>query len=139
MFAAKPGRRNLAGLVALAVEKEAAVEHGEDDMLLSFGEAAQALELGEHHVTIPDHASLRIDILATILADVAEHVKLTRAAHSRPSSSSAEPPRTADRISPRYASRVSGDTDVRVSRSQGAPLGLDTKSMMEPPIASPPN
>ena len=33
---------------------------------------------GEHHVTIPDHASLRIGTLAGILADVAEHVKITR-------------------------------------------------------------
>ena len=33
---------------------------------------------GEHHVTIPDHASLRIGTLAGILADVAEHLKITR-------------------------------------------------------------
>lgn len=33
---------------------------------------------GEHHLTIPDHASLRIGTLASILADVAEHVKITR-------------------------------------------------------------
>ena len=88
---------------------------------------------GEH--LVPDHATLRIGTLAGILADVAEHVKLTRAAHSRPSSSSAEPPRTADRIFARYASRVSSDPDGRVSRSQSAPLGLDAKSMMETPTA----
>ncbi|HZH81450.1 MAG TPA: type II toxin-antitoxin system HicA family toxin [Gemmatimonadales bacterium] len=33
---------------------------------------------GEHHLTIPDHASLRIGTLAAILADVAEHLKITR-------------------------------------------------------------
>ena len=33
---------------------------------------------GEHHLTIPDHASLRIGTLAAILADVAEHLQITR-------------------------------------------------------------
>lgn len=36
---------DLAGLVALSVVEEHAVEHGEDDVLLGFGEAAEALEL----------------------------------------------------------------------------------------------
>ena len=35
---------------------------------------------GEHHVTIPDHTSLRIGTLAGILADVAEHLKIERGA-----------------------------------------------------------
>lgn len=35
---------------------------------------------GEHHVTIPDHASLRIGTLAGILADVATHFKIDRSA-----------------------------------------------------------
>jgi hypothetical protein len=33
---------------------------------------------GEHHVTIPNHDPLRIGTLAGILADVAEHFKITR-------------------------------------------------------------
>ncbi len=33
---------------------------------------------GEHHVTVPNHASLRAGTLNGILKDVAEHVKLTR-------------------------------------------------------------
>lgn len=33
---------------------------------------------GEHHVTIPDHAPLRIGTLAGILADVAAHLGTTR-------------------------------------------------------------
>lgn len=33
---------------------------------------------GEHHVTIPDHASLRVGTLAGILADVAEHLRIAR-------------------------------------------------------------
>ena len=33
---------------------------------------------GEHHVTIPDHANLRIGTLAGILADVADHFKIDR-------------------------------------------------------------
>ncbi|HEX3867687.1 MAG TPA: type II toxin-antitoxin system HicA family toxin, partial [Gemmatimonadaceae bacterium] len=35
---------------------------------------------GEHHITIPDHASLRIGTLAGILADVADHFKIERSA-----------------------------------------------------------
>ena len=35
---------------------------------------------GEHHVTIPDHASLRIGTLSAILADVADHLRIERAA-----------------------------------------------------------
>jgi hypothetical protein len=33
---------------------------------------------GEHHVTVPDHASLRVGMLAGILADVATHLKIER-------------------------------------------------------------
>jgi predicted RNA binding protein YcfA (HicA-like mRNA interferase family) len=33
---------------------------------------------GEHHVTIPNHASLRVGTVAGILADVAAHFHLTR-------------------------------------------------------------
>lgn len=33
---------------------------------------------GEHHVTIPDHANLRIGTLAGVLADVAAHLKVER-------------------------------------------------------------
>jgi len=33
---------------------------------------------GEHHVTIPDHDVIRVGTLAGILADVAQHHKLTR-------------------------------------------------------------
>jgi predicted RNA binding protein YcfA (HicA-like mRNA interferase family) len=33
---------------------------------------------GEHHVTIPDHAALRVGTLAAILADVAEHLEMDR-------------------------------------------------------------
>lgn len=36
------------------------------------------LERGEHHITIPQHNSLRVGTLATILADVAEHFELSR-------------------------------------------------------------
>ena len=35
---------------------------------------------GEHHVTIPDHASLRIGTLASIVADVAGHFSIERTA-----------------------------------------------------------
>jgi predicted RNA binding protein YcfA (HicA-like mRNA interferase family) len=35
---------------------------------------------GEHHVTIPDHASLRLGTLSGILADVAVHFKIERSA-----------------------------------------------------------
>ena len=34
----------------------------------------------EHHVTIPDHASLRVGTLASILANVAAHLGIERAA-----------------------------------------------------------
>ena len=37
-------------------------------------------EHGEHHVTIPDHKTLRVGTLAGILADVAAHFETTRAA-----------------------------------------------------------
>lgn len=33
---------------------------------------------GEHHVTIPDHKQLRIGTLASVLDDVAEHLKIER-------------------------------------------------------------
>jgi predicted RNA binding protein YcfA (HicA-like mRNA interferase family) len=36
------------------------------------------LEDGEHHVTIPRHDPLRVGTLAGILADVAEHFRMTR-------------------------------------------------------------
>ena len=35
---------------------------------------------GEHHVTIPDHAILRIGTLAGILGEVAAHLRIERAA-----------------------------------------------------------
>ncbi len=35
-------------------------------------------EQGEHHLTIPQHHPLRVGTLAAILADVAEHFKLSR-------------------------------------------------------------
>jgi len=35
---------------------------------------------GEHHVTIPDHASIRVGTLAGIVADVATHLKIERTA-----------------------------------------------------------
>lgn len=35
---------------------------------------------GEHHVTIPDHASLRVGTLAGILGGVAGHLKIERSA-----------------------------------------------------------
>jgi predicted RNA binding protein YcfA (HicA-like mRNA interferase family) len=35
-------------------------------------------ERGEHHVTIPRHATLRVGTLAGLLADVAQHFGLTR-------------------------------------------------------------
>jgi predicted RNA binding protein YcfA (HicA-like mRNA interferase family) len=34
---------------------------------------------GEHHVTIPDHASLRVGTLSAVLAEVAEHFGADRA------------------------------------------------------------
>jgi predicted RNA binding protein YcfA (HicA-like mRNA interferase family) len=36
------------------------------------------LEHGEHHVTIPRHAALRVGTLAGLLGDVAQHLALTR-------------------------------------------------------------
>lgn len=33
---------------------------------------------GEHHITIPDHASLRVGTLAAILAEVGDHLRLDR-------------------------------------------------------------
>ena len=38
------------------------------------------LERGEHHVTIPRHAALRVGTLAGVLGDIAEHFGLTREA-----------------------------------------------------------
>lgn len=35
---------------------------------------------GEHHVTIPDHPSLRVGTLAGIIGDVAAHLDVDRAA-----------------------------------------------------------
>lgn len=35
-------------------------------------------ERGEHHVTIPAHAALRVGTLAGILGDVAAHFEMTR-------------------------------------------------------------
>lgn len=35
---------------------------------------------GEHHLTIPDHASLRVGTLAAILTEVANHFQIERAA-----------------------------------------------------------
>ena len=35
---------------------------------------------GEHHVTIPDHATLRLGTLSSILADVSGHLKIERSA-----------------------------------------------------------
>jgi hypothetical protein len=34
--------------------------------------------MGEHHVTIPMHAQLRVGTLAAILGDVAEHLGISR-------------------------------------------------------------
>jgi predicted RNA binding protein YcfA (HicA-like mRNA interferase family) len=35
---------------------------------------------GEHHLTIPDHASLRVGTLAAILTEVANHFQVERSA-----------------------------------------------------------
>lgn len=35
---------------------------------------------GEHHVTIPDHSSVRVGTLSGILSDVAAHLGIDRAA-----------------------------------------------------------
>ncbi len=36
------------------------------------------LEKGEHHITIPNHSSLRIGTLAAILEEIANHFELDR-------------------------------------------------------------
>ena len=35
-------------------------------------------EGGEHHITIPDHSSLKVGTLSAILKDIASHVRMTR-------------------------------------------------------------
>lgn len=35
-------------------------------------------EKGEHHVTVPDHDSLRVGTLSSILSDVADHFGMSR-------------------------------------------------------------
>ena len=35
-------------------------------------------ENGEHHVTVPDHESLRVGTLSSILSDVADHFGMSR-------------------------------------------------------------
>jgi predicted RNA binding protein YcfA (HicA-like mRNA interferase family) len=35
-------------------------------------------ERGQHHLTVPNHKSLKIGTLAKILSDVAEHFEITR-------------------------------------------------------------
>jgi predicted RNA binding protein YcfA (HicA-like mRNA interferase family) len=35
-------------------------------------------EHGEHHMTIPNHASLRVGTLAAILAEIAAHFEISR-------------------------------------------------------------
>jgi predicted RNA binding protein YcfA (HicA-like mRNA interferase family) len=35
-------------------------------------------ERGEHHVTVPNHDSLRLGTLSAILSDVADHLGVTR-------------------------------------------------------------
>jgi hypothetical protein len=56
----------------------------------------------------------------------------SRAARSQPNSSSAEPPRPSN-AAPRHGvlHACGGTPDIRVSRSQSAPLGLDAQTMME--------
>jgi predicted RNA binding protein YcfA (HicA-like mRNA interferase family) len=36
------------------------------------------LEQGEHHITIPQHQTLRVGTLAAILSEVAAHFEITR-------------------------------------------------------------
>ena len=36
------------------------------------------LEHGEHHITIPQHSSLRVGTLASILANIAQHFEISR-------------------------------------------------------------
>jgi predicted RNA binding protein YcfA (HicA-like mRNA interferase family) len=33
---------------------------------------------GEHHVTLPNHSSLRIGVVSSVLADVASHLGISR-------------------------------------------------------------
>jgi predicted RNA binding protein YcfA (HicA-like mRNA interferase family) len=33
---------------------------------------------GEHHITLPNHSSLRVGTLAAILADIASHFEITK-------------------------------------------------------------
>jgi predicted RNA binding protein YcfA (HicA-like mRNA interferase family) len=35
-------------------------------------------ENGEHHITIPNHKELRVVLLSSILADIADHLKITK-------------------------------------------------------------
>lgn len=35
-------------------------------------------EMGEHHITIPSHPSLRVGTLSSIIRDVAEHLKISK-------------------------------------------------------------
>jgi hypothetical protein len=35
-------------------------------------------ERGEHHVTVPAHAALRVGTLASIFSDVSAHLQMTR-------------------------------------------------------------
>ena len=37
-------------------------------------------QVGEHHVTIPRHGSLRVGTLSAVLSDVAEHLGISRQA-----------------------------------------------------------
>ena len=41
------------------------------------------MERGEHHITIPAHAELRLGTLAAVLGDVADHFDMTRDAVAR--------------------------------------------------------
>jgi len=33
---------------------------------------------GQHHITLPNHAALRVGLLASLLSDVAEHLGMSR-------------------------------------------------------------
>jgi predicted RNA binding protein YcfA (HicA-like mRNA interferase family) len=35
-------------------------------------------ELGEHHVTVPDHDPIRVGTLAGLLSDIADHLEIGR-------------------------------------------------------------
>ena len=37
-----------------------------------------SIQKGEHHITIPNHHPLRVGTLSAILADIAEHLSMTR-------------------------------------------------------------